>query len=117
MREVPERETRRRISALTVWKIAIGVLIGPAILVWIIRAVAYIDFCAPGPGLCAGAPLGLALRDALDLAWALPTNTLLLITVAVGATVAGLFARRPLLAAAGLLILPVASLVLPMLAV
>jgi hypothetical protein len=108
---------KKKNHALMLWSATVAILIGPAILVWIIRAVGYVESCAPGPALCHGMPLGFGLRDALALAWALPTNTMLMITVAVAATIAGLFARRPLLAAGGLLILPVAALALPMLAV
>ena len=108
---------KKRNPAHIVWGSAVVILIAPAILVWIIRAVGYVESCPPGPQLCNGMPLGFGLKDALELAWALPTNTLLMIVVAVGATVAGLFCRRPLLAAACLLILPVAALALPMLAV
>jgi len=108
---------KKRNPALLVWGAAVAVLIGPAILVWIIRGVGYVESCPPGPAPCQGMPLGFGLRDALALAWALPTNTLLMIAVAVAATIAGLFAKRPLLAAGGLLILPVAALALPMLAV
>jgi hypothetical protein len=112
-----EAARKRGNRAHIIWGTAIAILIAPAILVWIIRAVGYVESCPPGPQLCHGMPLGLGLRDALELAWALPTNSLLMIVVAVGATVAGLFCRRPLLAAACLLILPVAALALPMLAV
>src|SRR5262249_41705032 len=112
-----EGEPKRRNPALLLWAAATAVLIGPAVLVWIIRAVGYVEACPPGPALCRGMPLGFGLRDALALAWALPTNSLLMLVVAVAATIAGLFARRPLLAAGGLLILPVAALALPMLAV
>jgi hypothetical protein len=117
MRDLEDFEPKRRDPALRFFFIATAILIGPSILVWIMRGAAAFERCAPGPDLCAGAPLGLGFRDALNIAWALPTNTFLLIIIAVAATIAGLFARRPLLAAASLLILPVASLVLPMVAV
>ncbi len=117
MRDLDEFEPKRRDPAWLVFEIATAILVGPSILVWIMRGAGAFERCAPGPDLCNGIPLGLGLRDALDLAWALPTNSFLLIIVAVTATIAGLFARRPLLAAASLLILPVAALVLPMVAV
>jgi hypothetical protein len=61
--------------------------------------------------------LGGGMREALQIAWALPTNTLLMISVAVVATIAAFFAKRPLIGAIGLIIFPVAALILPMLAV
>jgi hypothetical protein len=117
MHDLEDYPPRRLNPAQAIFAVASFVLIGPAILVWIVRLAGYAESCAPGPGLCQGAPLGLGLRDALDLAWALPSNTFLLVMVAVAAAIAGIFARRPLLSAAALLLLPVAALVLPMVAV
>ncbi len=117
MRDFDDRPKRRRSPAMMAFFAMSSLLIVPALLVWIVRGVAFAESCAPGPSLCQGLPFGLGLEDALDLAWALPTNTALLITIAVAATIAGIIAKRPFLAAASLLILPVASLVLPMIAV
>ena len=107
----------RRSPARIVWLVCIFALVGPAIAVWAIRTVGYAQSCMPGPDLCRGIALGNFLRNALALAWVLPTNTLLLMTVSVAATIAGIFARRPLAAAICLLVLPIAAMVLPMLAV
>jgi hypothetical protein len=117
MHDFGETPASRRNTAAYVWTACVAALIGPSLLVWIIRGAAYAMSCQPGPDACRGVTLGGGLRDALDLAWVLPNNSLLLITIAVGATVAGFFARRPLAAALCLLILPIAALVLPMLAV
>ncbi len=117
MHEFGETRARRGHLAGYLWAACIAALIGPSAIVWIVRGIGYATHCAPGPESCHVTVLGEALRYALSLAWQLPSNSLLLITVAVAATVAGFFARRPLAAALCLLILPVAALVLPMLAV
>lgn len=117
MHEFGEAHRGRRRLAPLIWTLCVALLIGPSALVWILRGIAYGAACAPGPELCRNMPLGDGLRVALDLAWTLPNNALLLIAVAVVATIAGFFARRPLLGALCLLILPVAALILPMLAV
>jgi hypothetical protein len=117
MHEFEEIRYGRRSTAVIVWTLCVLALLGPALAVWIVRGTAYAAHCAPGPDACRGWPLGNFLRLSLQVAWVLPENTLLLITVAVAATVAGFFARRPLTAAIGLLILPIAASLLPMLAV
>jgi hypothetical protein len=102
---------------LKIWAACVGFLLGPSILVWIVRAVAMAARCAPGPQLCHGIALGGGLRDSLNLAWTIGGNSTFLITIALVATIAGLMARRPLLAAITLLLLPLAVLMLPMAAV
>jgi hypothetical protein len=104
-------------TAMLVWAACVALLIGPSVLVWIVRIVALAAQCAPGPDPCRGMALGGGLRDTLGLAWAVGTNTLPLILVALIACIAGLFARRPLLGATTLLLLPLAALMLPMAAV
>jgi len=116
MRDI-ENEPRRFNPSLALFIAINAALIVPSLAAWILRAIAFAEGCTPGPKLCHGMPLGLFLRDALAVAWAIPADTLLLVTVAVAATIAGLFAKRPLTSAACLLIMPVASLVLPMVAV
>ena len=113
--EVPANVQRH--TALNIWAACVAILLGPALLVWIVRGVALAARCAPGPELCHGMMLGAGLRDTLALSWSVSTNTLILIAVALIASVAGLFARRPLLAASTLLLLPLAALILPMAAV
>jgi hypothetical protein len=117
MQEYSEGRGKRRSIAVMVWLATILILIGPSLLVWAVRGIAYAAKCAPGPDMCRALPIGEAFRIALAIAWALPTNSFPLIAVAVLATIAGFFAHRPLVAASGLLILPVASLLLPMFAV
>jgi hypothetical protein len=102
---------------LTPWAISVAVLLGPAALVWIVRAVGYAAQCAPGPALCHGMPLGAGLRDALSLSWAVSLNTWFLIGLSIFATLAAFRAYRPMLGTLTLLLLPILSLVLPMIAV
>jgi hypothetical protein len=100
-----------------VWAGCVAFLLAPSLMVWIVRAVALVARCAPGPQLCHGMALGGGLRDALALAWTVGENSVFLITVSLIATIAGLLARRPLLAATTLLLLPLAVLMVPMAAV
>jgi hypothetical protein len=116
MRTVDRRSSIPRSPAFLAWLACVLALVGPSVFVWTIRVIGYLESCAPGPNPCRGVPLGSDLHDALAVAWVLPTNTFLLMTVAVAATIAGLFARRPLLAPICLLILPIAATMLPMLA-
>jgi hypothetical protein len=113
--EVPAAVQRH--TARNIWAACVTILLGPALLVWIVRGAALAAQCAPGPDPCRGMPLGGGLRDALALAWSVSTDTTILIALALIAAVACLFARRPLLAASTLLLLPLASLILPMAAV
>jgi hypothetical protein len=57
------------------------------------------------------------MYDALTLAWVLPTNSLALLVLAFIAAIAAICARRFLLGALTLLVIPILSLVLPMIAV
>jgi hypothetical protein len=61
--------------------------------------------------------LGGGLRDTLALSWVIGSNTFLAFVIALVAAVAALSARRPLMAAMGLLLFPIAAVVLPFLAV
>lgn len=108
---------RKRNTALNIWAACVALLLGPSLLVWIVRAVALAAQCAPGADLCHGIALGGGLRDALTLAWLVVSNTLFLIVVSLIAAVASVFARRPLLGASTLLLLPLGALMLPMAAV
>ncbi len=112
-----EGHTQNRHTALTVWGACVALLLGPSLLVWIVRGTGYALHCAPGPNLCHGIMLGGGLRDTLSLAWSISTSTFLLIATSIVATLAGFFARRPLLGTLSLLLLPILALVLPMLAV
>lgn len=99
------------------WALCVAVLIGPAMLVWFVRIVALAAGCAPGPALCRGLPIGAGLRDALNLSWAMSNNSLFLIGVSILATLLAFRAWRPLLGTLTLLVLPVLSMLLPLLAV
>jgi hypothetical protein len=103
--------------ALIVWALCIAVLLGPAMLVWIVRGVGFAAQCAPGPDPCRGIALGGGLRDALSLAWGVGTDVLLMMVLALIASVACFAARRPLAGAVCLVLLPIVTPVLPMLAV
>lgn len=104
-------------TALTIWGVCTTLLLGPSLLVWIVRGIGYGANCAPGPDLCQGMMLGGGLRDTLGLAWSVSTNTLFLIAVSLIATLAAFCARRPMVGTLSLLLLPVLALALPMLAV
>ena len=103
--------------ALIVWALCIAVLLGPAALVWIVRGVGFAAQCAPGPDPCRGIALGGGLRDALALAWGVGTDVLLMMVLALIAAVACFAARRPFAGAVSLVLLPILTPVLPMLAV
>jgi hypothetical protein len=107
----------KRHTARNIWAACVTILLGPSLLVWIVRGVALAAQCAPGPGLCRGIALGGGLRDALNLAWSVSTDPWILIALSFLAAIACLFARRPLLAASTLLLLPLAAPLLPMAAV
>ncbi len=101
-------------GARNIWAACIAVLIGPALMAWIVRLVALGAQCAPGPDPCRGLALGGGLRDALALTWLINSNTMLLLAIAFVATVACLVLRRPLTAALTFLLLPLAALIVPM---
>lgn len=103
--------------ALCVWGVCVALLVGPSVLVWFVRITALAVGCAPGPGLCRGMSLGGGLRDALALAWTIGSDTLLGLVIAFAAAVAALTLRKPLMAAMSLLLLPIAAVTLPTLAV
>lgn len=115
-RPVEEPHTVRGIAHL-VWGVCVTVLLAPPLLVWIVRGVAYAAQCAPGPAPCQGMLLGAGLRDTFALSWVLSSNVTATIAIALIATLAGMITKHPLRAAAGLLLLPLAALILPMLAV
>ncbi|MDR3527876.1 MAG: hypothetical protein P4L57_11400 [Rhizomicrobium sp.] len=102
---------------LTPWALCVAVLLGPAVLVWFVRLVTVAAGCTPGPQLCHGLAFGGGLRDTLTLAWTVSTNIPLLIALSILATLFAFRAFRPMLGTLTLLLLPVLSLLLPMLAV
>ena len=85
--------------ALIIWALCLGVLLGPSLLVWIIRGVGFAAQCAPGPDPCRGMALGGGLRDALSLAWSVGTDTLLTVALTTIAAVACFADRRRILGA------------------
>ena len=99
--EGTENITQNKHAALTIWGVCVALLLGPSLLVWIVRGAAFAVQCEPGPELCHGMMLGGGLRDALMLAWGISTNVFFLIAVSIAAT----------------LLLPILAPVLPMLAV
>jgi hypothetical protein len=102
---------------LCAWALCAAVLLGPSILVWFVRGSALAMGCAPGPALCRGMELGGGLRDTLELAWLVGLNALFALAIAFAAAVLALTLRRPLLAALSPLVLPLAALAFPALAV
>ena len=103
--------------SLLPWALCLAVLLAPGLLVWAVRLFALIAACAPGPGLCRGLALGAGLRDALMLAWLVATNAFLLIALSLAAALFAFRVCRPMTGTLSLLILPVASPLLPILAV
>lgn len=103
--------------ALIVFVLCLTILLGPSLLVWVIRGVGFTAQCAPGPGLCHGMMLGGGLRDALSLAWGVGTDILLVLVLTTIIAVACFAARRPVSGVLCLLLLPVLPSLLPMLAV
>jgi hypothetical protein len=97
--------------------VCLAVLLGPSLLVWIIRGAGFAAQCVPGPQLCDGMTLGGGLHDALALAWVVGTDVVLLIALATIAAVACFATRRPLSGGLSLLFLPILPSLLPMLAV
>ncbi|MBU6297829.1 MAG: hypothetical protein KGJ79_13540 [Alphaproteobacteria bacterium] len=112
-----DAQTPKKNAALTVWSVCVALLLGPALLVWIVRGTALGVQCAPGPELCRGMMLGGGLRDALSLSWIIGTSAFLLIALSLIATLAAFTAHRPLLGTLSMLLLPILAPVLPMLAV
>lgn len=115
--EGPEFTRDKTPVALIVWALCAAVLLGPSLLVWIVRGVGFAAQCAPGPDPCRGLALGGGLRDALALSWGVGTDVLLLVVLAVIAAVACFAARRPIAGALSLVLLPIVTPLLPMLAV
>jgi hypothetical protein len=112
-----DTHAEKRRAALTVWGVCVTLLLGPALLVWIVRGVALGAQCAPGPELCRGMMLGGGLHDTLSLAWIIGTNAFFLIGLSLVATLAAFVAHRPLLGTLSMLLLPILAPVLPMFAV
>jgi len=102
-------------SAVCLWGLCAALLIGPSVLVWIVRLAAL--GCEPGPGLCHGLALGGGLRDTLALAWVIGSNTFLALVIALVSAVLALSVRKPLLASMGLLLFPISAVLLPIAAV
>lgn len=102
---------------MTVWTVCVVLALGPSLLVWIVRSAGLAAGCAPGPGLCRGMTLGGGLADTLSLAWSIGTDLWILAALAFGAMLGAFCARRPLLGTLSLLLVPILTLLLPMLAV
>jgi len=109
-------QSRPPVAALVIG-LCLAVLLGPSLLVWVIRGAGFAAQCAPGPDLCRGMTLGGGLHDALALAWAVGTDVVLLIVLATIAAVACFATRRPLAGGLSLLFLPILPSLIPMLAV
>ncbi|HEY2069004.1 MAG TPA: hypothetical protein VGG48_05575 [Rhizomicrobium sp.] len=107
----------KRHGAIFILCAAATVLLAPSALVWFVRLTALAMQCGPGPDACRGQMLGGGLRDALDLAWIVGDSPVVAVTIAAIGAVAALIAHRPLSAGLSLLILPLAALILPTVAV
>ena len=107
----------KRHTAFTIWAVIVLAMIGPALLVWLVRGVAFAYRCAPGPALCHGIALGSGLHDTLDLAWLIGTDTPAVVLVGIAAAITALCAKKPLLGGLSAFVLPPATLMLPTMAV
>lgn len=103
-----------RRAGRNVFVACVGLLLGPSLLAWAVRGIAAAAQCAPGADQCRGIALGTAFRDALMLAWAVGTDTWLLLGIAFAAAIAAMFMRRPILGASAMLFGPLLALMLPM---
>jgi len=112
--EQPVHEPR---IAMRVWFVCAAILLGPSLLVWSVRAAALAFSCAPGTGICHGLNLGGIMRVTLNAAWFVADNTFVALMIGFAASIAALFARRPLLAGLSVLLLPLGALMLPKYAV
>lgn len=110
----PPPPRRREIAA---WLVCVALLVVPSVLVWFVRGAAMAMSCDPTPDLCRGMALGGGMRDTLELAWFVGLDTLLCVGIAFLAAIAALKARRPLLAALSMLLLPILALGLPAFAI
>lgn len=99
------------------WALCVAAMLGPALLVWIVRLTALFAGCAPGAELCRGLPLGAGFRDTLDLAWVVSTSPILLGALGLLAMFLAFRACRPLTGTLSLLLLPILAPMLPILAV
>ena len=108
----PKPIVARRVCAL-----AIALLTLPSIVVWVVRGVAALLHCLPQARACSAFPIGMAFDYSLGAAWFLGANALLCMALAFVAALAALWARRPLLAALNMLLLPIAAVLLPTFAV
>jgi hypothetical protein len=59
----------------------------------------------------------MAMHQALNLCWLIASDSLIAVAIGFVAAIAAMIARRPLLAALSMLVLPIASLALPTMAV
>jgi hypothetical protein len=114
--EPPPPPPKRR-RAITLWAIAAAILIVPSLAVWIVRGLAFALSCVPGPNPCRNLPLGFVLHQALNLCWLIASDSLVGVAIGFVAGVSALIARRPLLASLSMLVLPLAALALPTMAV
>lgn len=108
--------SRLRIAAIIIG-LCLAILLGPSLLVWIVRSAGFVAGCATGPEPCHGTSFGWALQASLVLAWSIGTRVVLLIALATITAAACFAIRRPLAGGAALLLLPILPPVLPMFAV
>lgn len=99
------------------WSFCATLPLGPSLLVFPVRLAALGMGCEPGPDFCRGVALGAGLRDAPGLAWLVGSSPLASFAIASASVVTALRMRRPLMASLSVMILPLAALVLPALAV
>lgn len=104
-------------AAVIVWCLCTLALVGPPLLTWLVRGIAYAATCSPGPDACSNLPWGEILRATLSMSWFFSASLVVLVALSLVATLAAFCERRPLVGTLSLFLLPILSLALPMLAV
>lgn len=107
----------KRNGAVILWGVCAFALVGTPLMAWMVRAIAYMGQCTPGPDPCTRLPLGMLLRFFLALSWAFSGSLFVLILISVVATLAAFWKRKPLFGTLSFFLLPILALALPMLAV
>jgi hypothetical protein len=104
-----------------IWLVFLALLLVPALAAWVVRLIGFAFSCSPEASDCLSQPfdgmMGAALKGTLDLAWLVSINTVVMLGLALIASIAAIIALRPVSAAATMLLAPLASLVLPKLLV
>lgn len=100
-----------------VWLFIVAALTVPVLLAWGVRAAFAVAGCNPEAATCfadpANAIMGSALKATLDIAWLLGATDFITLGLTTLAAMAAIIGLRPIHAALTVLIVPLASLLLP----